>query len=87
MRKSNLLRLQPSLSQEARKLAESEGVALNSADQSGGSGESLGIADRKLHRGSTAAARRDQDFIDAISPQPTDRMKRGGFKPTRYRSM
>ena len=56
MRRSNFaLRLQPSLLEEARKLAEAEGVALKPIDQRGGGGETLGTPDGGLlHRASCA---------------------------------
>lgn len=61
MRKSNFaLRLKPSLLVEARKVAESEGVALNQVHQRGGGRESLGPADGELFRGTRGASRHSQ---------------------------
>ena len=55
MRKSNFaLRLQPSLLDEARKVAETEGVGAESVHQRGGGGKALRAPDRKLFRATRA---------------------------------
>ena len=57
MRKSNFaLRLQPSLLEQARKLAEAEGVALNQLFNLGCRRKSLGSANRELHAKRAARA-------------------------------
>jgi hypothetical protein len=81
MRKSNFaLRLQPSLLEEARKLAESEGVALNQANQPGGRGEALGAPDLGLFQ-PTCCARETPE--GAKNPQACRRRRQPADKRRR----